>query len=192
MRRMVGDYPDATRRLRRRLDRPDQRRSRVSITGSTSAGRGSARPTAFHIGVMVNPGRREISTPRCGASNTRSRPAPSSRSRGRSSMRQTFERLYSENRRRAGIPILAGLWPFESVHRRRVHGQRSARRARALIRCSSACAARRTGRARLHGNRDCTEDAGRDPGMVQGVHLAAPAGRIDAALAVLDGISASG
>ncbi len=28
-------------------------------------------------------------------------------------------------------------------------------------------------------------------GMVQGVHIAAPAGRIDAALAVLDGISAS-
>ena len=74
----VGDYPDATAvfdvdsiGLTNVVDAAEPR-------ASTSAARRSAQPTAFHIGVAVNPTRRSTSTRRSGASSTRSRRAPSS------------------------------------------------------------------------------------------------------------------
>ena len=81
----VGDYPDATAvydvdsigltivvaRLNRGLD-----------IGEQPIGQ----PTAFHIGVALNPGR-TIWLRSFGASNTSCRRAPSSRSRNRSSTR---------------------------------------------------------------------------------------------------------
>ena len=44
------------RGVRRRLDRPDQRRRAAEPRAATSAARRSARRPAFHIGVSVNPG----------------------------------------------------------------------------------------------------------------------------------------
>ena len=109
----VGDYPDATAvfdvdsigltnvvaRLNRGLD-----------IGEQPIGQ----PTAFHIGVALNPGVARSARTSCGGSNTRSRRAPSSRSRSRCSTRPGSRSSCGGSAARA-IPILAGVMPLESL-----------------------------------------------------------------------------
>ena len=110
----VGDYPDATAvfdvdsigltnvvaRLNRGLD---------------IGGQPIGQPTAFHIGVAVNPGALEPRARRCGASSTRSRRAPSSRSPSRCSTPPSFARVPASGSAASRIPILAGIMPLESL-----------------------------------------------------------------------------
>ena len=104
--RIVGDYPDATG-----VFDVDSIGLTNVITrlnhGLDIGGQGIGAPTAFHIGVMVNPGAEDLDA-EIRRFELRSKPAPSSPSRVRSSMPPTFERLYKRIES-ARIPILAGV-----------------------------------------------------------------------------------
>jgi methionine synthase I (cobalamin-dependent)/5,10-methylenetetrahydrofolate reductase len=183
--RPVGDYPDATvvfdvdsigltnvvRRLNEGLD---------------IGGQAIGAPTAFHIGVHVNPGAEDLDNERrrfeykvaAGAEYAVTGPVFDL---------ETFERVY---RGIAGfeVPIVVGLWPFESalnaefmanevpgVHvpdhvleRMRKAPEGEAAVAEGIAIARELAAALRT--------------------MVQGVHVAVPSGRIEVALDVLDGL----
>jgi homocysteine S-methyltransferase len=186
--RMVGDYPDATAvydvdsigltnvitRLNRGLD---------------VGGQGIGAPTGFHVGVRVNPGAENLDSEvrrfeykvEAGAEFAVTRPVFDA---------ATFERLYRRIES-CGIPILAGVWPFGSLidaefMANEVPGVRVPEpvldRMRRAENAESAAA---------QGIAIARETITAIRGMVQGVHIAAPEGRIDAALAVLDGIAAS-
>ena len=110
----VGDYPDATAvydvdsigltnvvaRLNRGLD---------------IGGQPIGQPTAFHIGVALNPGALDPRRRSCGGSNTRSRRARSSRSRSRCSTRPAFARVPAADRRRAAFRSSPAIMPLESL-----------------------------------------------------------------------------
>ena len=144
----VGDYPDATARVRRRLDRPDQRRGPAQSRLRHRRAAASASRPGFHIGVAANPaalnldeelrrfalqgrGRRRV---RHHPAGVRCRGAPSASSRAS---------------RRTRFPILAGVLPLESAAARRIHGQRGAGRhdARRRARADAARRCRRAARA---------------------------------------------
>jgi methionine synthase I (cobalamin-dependent)/5,10-methylenetetrahydrofolate reductase len=186
--RMVGDYPDATAvfdvdsvGLTNVITRLNQ--------GLDIGGQGIGSPTAFHIGVMVNPGaenldfevRRFEYKVEAGAEFAITRPVFDA---------GTFERFYTRIAS-ARIPILAGLRPFESL----IDAEFMANEVPGVRVPDQVL-------DRMRGAKDGEEAAAqgiaiaRDTlvairGMVQGVHVAAPGGRIDAALAVLDGIGVS-
>jgi methionine synthase / methylenetetrahydrofolate reductase(NADPH) len=186
--RMVGDYPDATAvydvdsiGLTNVITRLNQ--------GLDIGGQGIGTPTGFHIGVRVNPGAESLDSEvrrfeykvEAGAEFAITRPVFDA---------ATFERLYKRIES-CGIPLLAGVWPFESlidaefmaneVPGVRVPDQVLERMRRA--RGPEAAAAEGIAIARETVNAIRT--------MVQGVHIAAAGGRINSALAVLDGIAAS-
>jgi homocysteine S-methyltransferase len=186
--RMVGDYPDATVvfdvdsvGLTNVITRLNQ--------GLDIGGQGIGAPTAFHIGVMVNPGAENLDAEvrrfeykvEAGAEFAITRPVFDA---------GTFERLYARIAS-AGIPVLAGLRPFESV----IDAEFMANEVPG-VRVPDQVLERMRGAKGAEGAVAQGIAIARDTlfairGMVQGVHLAAPAGHIDAALAVLDGISAS-
>ena len=183
--RSVGDYPDATAvfdvdsigltnvvaRLNHGLD----------IGGQPIGG-----PTAFHVGVQVNPGAEDLDAEvrrfeykvEAGAEFAVTKPVFDV---------ATFERFH-QRVARAGVPIIVGLWPFESVLNaefmaNEVPGVRvpdgvldRMRRAASpeAAAAEGIAIAREIGRALT--------------GAVQGVHVAAPSGRIAAALDVLTGL----
>ena len=185
--RMVGDYPDATAvfdvdsvGLTNVITRLNQ--------GLDIGGQGIGAPTGFHIGVMVNPGAENLDSEvrrfeykvEAGAEFAITRPVFDA---------GTFERLYARIES-AGIPILAGLRPFDSLidaefMANEVPGVRVPdpvlERMRAAKDAEAAAEGIAIARDTLLAIR----------GMVQGVHIGAPGGRIDAALAVLDGIGVS-
>jgi homocysteine S-methyltransferase len=183
--RSVGDYPDATAvfdvdsigltnvvaRLNRGLD---------------IGGQPLGRPTAFHIGVMVNPGaenpdaelRRFEYKVEAGAEFAITKPIFDVAG---------FERFMTRIEA-FRIPVLAGLWPFESVLNaefmaNEVPGvQVPDAMLERMHRAERADAAAAEGVA-------IAQDVGRAlRGLVQGVHVSAPSGRIEPALEVLDAI----
>ena len=183
--RSVGDYPDATAvfdvdsigltNVVARLNHG------VDIGGQPIGG-----PTAFHVGVQVNPGAEDLDQEihrfeykvEAGAEVVVTKPVFDV---------ATFERLHRRISA-AGVPIIVGLWPFESVLNaefmaNEVPGVRVPEavleRMRRLETPEAAAAegvaiAREVGRALK--------------GAVQGVHVAAPSGRVEAAIDVLDGL----
>jgi homocysteine S-methyltransferase len=183
--RSVGDYPDATAvfdvdsigltnvvaRLNRGLD---------------IGGQPLGRPTAFHIGVMVNPGaehpdaelRRFEYKVEAGAEFAITKPIFDVAG---------FERFMTRIKG-FRIPVLAGLWPFESVLNAEFMANEvpGVQVPDALLermhRAESADAAVAEGVAIAR------EVARALKGLVQGVHVSAPSGQIDAALQVLDAI----
>ena len=186
---MVGDYPDATAvfdvdsiGLTNVITRLNQ--------GLDIGGQGIGAPTAFHIGVMVNPGAENLDAEvrrfeykvEAGAEFAITRPVFDA---------GTFERLYARIES-AGIPVLAGLRPFESVHQRGVHGQRGARRSRARQVLERMRGAKDAEGAVAQGIAIARETLVAIRGMVQGVHLGRP-GRSHrcAPLTVLDGMRAA-
>ena len=186
--RMVGDYPDATAvydvdsiGLTNVITRLNQ--------GLDVGGQSIGTPTAFHIGVRVNPGAESLDAEvrrfeykvEAGAEFAVTRPVFDA---------ATFERLYRRIES-CGIPVLAGVWPFASLidaefMANEVPGVRVPDQILERMRQASDAEA-----AATQGIAIARETVNAIRGMVQGVHIAAPGGRIDAALAVLDGIAAS-
>ena len=137
----VGDYPDATAVVRRRLDRPDQRRAPAESAGSTSAASRSASPTALSHRRGRESRRAE---PRRGAAAlraTRSRRARSSRSPSRCSMSPELHAFLE----RVAAPRDSDPRRHHAARERaprRVHGQRGARACAFPTPSSSGCAGR--------------------------------------------------
>src|SRR6266545_4302159 len=186
--RIVGDYPDATG-----VFDVDSIGLTNVITrlnhGLDIGGQGIGTPTAFHIGVMVNPGAESLDAEvrrfeykvEAGAEFAITRPVFDA---------ATFERLYKRIES-ARIPILAGVRPFDSVidaefMANEVPGVRVPEQALERMR-----AAQDAETAFAQGIAIARETLIAIRGMVQGVHISAPGGRIDAALEVLEGIRVS-
>ena len=181
----VGDYPDATAvfdvdsigltNVVARLNR-----------GRDVGGQPIGAPTAYHIGVSVNPGapnleeelRRFEYKVEAGAEFVVTRPvfdlggvravsaaagggAPADRGRG-VSVRQR--------------------------QKRRIHGQRGARRPRAGRDPRPDAGGRRPRGRRRRGDRHRPRIARELKGMVQGLQVSTPSGNVEAALAVVDGL----
>jgi homocysteine S-methyltransferase len=183
--RSVGDYPDATAVFD--VDSIGLTNVVARLNhGLDIGGQPIGRPTGFHVGVQVNPGTEDLEAEirrfeykvDAGAEFAVTKPVFDA---------AAFERFYRrvENAR---IPILVGLWPFESVlnaefmanevpgvqvpqgvldRMRRTSGPDAAAAEGVAI-------ARETGRALR--------------GLVQGVHVAVPSDRIAAAFDVLAGL----
>ncbi len=186
--RIVGDYPDATG-----VFDVDSIGLTNVITrlnhGLDIGGQGIGTPTAFHIGVMVNPGAESLDAEvrrfeykvEAGAEFAITRPVFDA---------ATFERLYKRIES-ARIPILAGVRPFDSVidaefMANEVPGVRVPEQALERMR-----AAQDAETAFAQGIAIARETLIAIRGMVQGVHISAPGGRIAAALEVLEGIRVS-
>jgi len=186
--RMVGDYPDATAVFD--VDSVGLTNVITRLNhGLDIGGQGIGAPTAFHLGVMVNPGAENLDSEvrrfeykvEAGAEFAITRPVFDA---------ATFERLHARIAS-AGIPILAGLRPFESVidaefMANEVPGVRVPDQVLGRMR-----AAKDADAAAAQGIAIARDTLAAIRGLVQGVHLAAPGSRIDAALAVLDGIGVS-
>ena len=183
--RMVGDYPDATTVFD--VDSVGLTNVIARLNhGLDVGGQGIGTATAFHIGVMVNPGAEDLDSEvrrfeykvEAGAEFAITRPVYDA---------GTFERLYKRIES-ARIPILAGVLPFESVvdaefMANEVPGVRVPDQVLERMR-----GAKDADAASAQGIAIARDALIAVRGMVQGVHIAAPGGRIDAALAVLDGI----
>jgi len=183
--RMIGDYPDATVVFDVDSVGLTNVISRLNH-GLDIGGQAIGEPTAFHVGVMVNPGAENLDSEirrfeykvEAGAEFAITRPVfdPA-----------TFERLYKRIES-AGIPILAGLWPFNSV----LNAEFMANEVPGVLVPESVLermhAARDREAATATGIAIARETLLAIRGMVQGVHVAAPGGRIDAALAVLENV----
>src|ERR1043165_2207435 len=183
--RMLRDYPDATVvfdvdsvGLTNVITRLNQ--------GLDIGGQAIGAPTAFHTGVMVNPGAEDLDSEirrfeykvEAGAEFAFTRPVFDA---------ATFERLY-RRLESARIPVLVGLRPFESVidaefMANEVPGVRVPDQGLERMRSATGADA-----AAVQGIAIARETLIALRGMVQGVHIAAPGGHIDAALTVLDGI----
>jgi methionine synthase / methylenetetrahydrofolate reductase (NADH) len=186
--RMVGDYPDATA-----VYDVDSIGLTNVITrlnhGLDIGGQGIGTPTGFHIGVRVNPGAESLDSEvrrfeykvEAGAEFAITRPVFDA---------ATFERLYKRIES-CGIPLLAGVWPFETLidaefMANEVPGVRVPDQVLERMRRADGAEA-----AAAQGIAIARETVNAIRTMVQGVYIAAPGGRIDSALAVLDGIAAS-
>ena len=183
--RTVADYPDATTvfdvdsvGLTNVITRLNQ--------GLDIGGQGIGDPAAFHLGVMVNPGAEDLDAEvrrfeykvEAGAEFAITRPVFDG---------ATFERLHTRIAS-AKIPILVGVWPFESVTdaefmANEVPGVRVPDQVLERMRGAGT-----DDEASMRGIAIARETVVAVRGLVQGVHIAVPAGRVDAALAVLDGI----
>ena len=180
----VGDYPDATAvfdvdsigltnvvsRLNRGLD---------------IGGQPIGSPTSFHIGVQVNPGAEDLESEirrfeykvEAGAEFAVTKPIFDL---------GTFERFFKRIES-ARLPLIIGLWPFESV----LNAEFMANEVPG-VRVPDAVLARMR---RLEGPEAAVAEGvaiAREvgcqlKGTVQGVHVAAPSGRVESALEVLAG-----
>ena len=182
--RPVGDYPDATavfdvdsigltnvvRRLNEGLD----------IGGQTIGA-----PTGFHIGVHLNPGAENLDNEirrfdykvAAGAEFAVTGPIFDL---------PTFERLHKRIEG-SGVPIVVGLWPFESA----MNAEYMANEVPGVVVAEPVLermrAAERSGHAAAEGAAIARELLSALKGTVQGVHIAVPAGGLGAALEVLEG-----
>ena len=175
----VGDYPDATAvfdvdsigltnvvaRLNRGLD-----------IGEQPIGQ----PTAFHIGVAVNPGAHRPGGRESGGSNTRSRRAPSSRSPSRSSTPPDSRTSCSGLAARASRSLPA-IMPLESLR----HAEFMANEVPG-VRVPEAVVERMrraetAGRAAAEGVAIARELVAEIRPLVQGLQISTAAGAVDAA-----------
>jgi methionine synthase / methylenetetrahydrofolate reductase(NADPH) len=183
--RSVGDYPDATAVFDVDSIGLTNVVSRLN-SGLDVGGQAIGVPTAFHVGVMVNPGAENLDAEirrfeykvEAGAEFAVTRPVFDA-----AGFEQFARRIEG-----AKIPLLVGLWPFESVLNaefmanevpgvtvpdaviERMHRAESADAAAA----EGIAIARELGRA--------------VKGLVQGIYVSAPSSRVDAVLGVLEGI----
>ena len=183
----VGDYPDATAVFDVDSIGLTNVVSRLNH-GCDVGGQPIGAPTAFHIGVSVNPAALE---PRRGAAAVRLQ------GRGRRRVRRDAAGL----RRRAAssaflkrieparLPIVAGVFPFESARNAEFMANEVPGRPRAGGAArADAARRRRTDAAAAEGIAIAREIAPALRGAVQGIQVSTPSGNIDAALAVLDGL----
>ncbi len=183
--RSVGDYPDATAVFDVDSIGLTNVVSRLN-SGLDVGGQAIGVPTAFHVGVMVNPGAENLDAEirrfeykvEAGAEFAVTRPVFDLAG---------FERFVRRTEG-AKIPLLAGLWPFESV----LNAEFMANEVPGVTvpdaviermhRAESADAAAAEGIAIAR------ELARAVRGLVQGVYVSSPSSRIEAALGVLEGI----
>jgi methionine synthase / methylenetetrahydrofolate reductase(NADPH) len=183
--RSVGDYPDATAVFDVDSIGLTNVVSRLN-SGVDVGGQPIGSPTAFHIGVMVNPGAENLDSEikrfeykvEAGAEFAVTRPVFDI-----GSVERFYKRIES-----ARIPVLVGLWPFESVLNAEFMANEvpgvavPAMVLERMHRAESADAAAAEGIA-------IAREVGRAvKGLVQGVHISAPSSRVEAVLDVLDGI----
>ncbi|MGH9257496.1 MAG: bifunctional homocysteine S-methyltransferase/methylenetetrahydrofolate reductase [Vicinamibacterales bacterium] len=186
--RMVGDYPDATAVFDVDSIGLTNVVSRLNH-GLDIGGQAIGSPTAFHVGVQVNPGAEALDNEvrrfeykvEAGAEFAVTKPVFDV---------GTFERFFRRIES-ARLPIIVGLWPFESVLNaefmaNEVPGVRvpdAVLERMRRVQSPEAAAAEGVAIAREIG---CALK-----GVVQGTHVAAPSGRIEAALDVLTGVQAA-
>jgi len=178
----VGDYPDAT--LVFDVDSVGLANvvSRLNH-GFDIGGQVIGAPTAFHVGVMINVGADDLDAEvrrfeykvEAGAEFAVTRPVfdPAA-----------FERLHKRIAS-AGLPILAGIWPFDSAR----EAEFMANEVPGVVVPDAVLARMRTvgaDMAAAEGVAIARETLSAIRGLVDGVHVTAPGGRIDAALAVLE------
>jgi homocysteine S-methyltransferase len=186
--RMVGDYPDATAVFD--VDSVGLTNVVTRLNhGLDIGGQAIGTPTAFHVGVMVNPGAENLDAEirrfeykvEAGAEFAITRPVFDVR---------TFERLYTRIES-ARIPIVVGLWPFDSV----INAEFMANEVPGVIVPEQVVNRMRTAQdgdaALAQGIAIARETLQAVRSTVQGVHVGAPSGRIETVLAVLDGVAAS-
>jgi methionine synthase / methylenetetrahydrofolate reductase(NADPH) len=182
--RSVGDYPDATAvfdvdsigltnvvsRLNRGLD---------------IGGQAIGNPTAFHVGVQVNPGAEDLDAEirrfeykvEAGAEFAVTKPVFDI---------ATFERLFKRIES-ARVPVIVGLWPFESVLNaefmaNEVPGVSVPEAVLKRMRCASSTEGAAAAGIAIARELGCALKS-----TIQGVHVAAPSGRVEAALEVIAG-----
>ena len=182
--RSVGDYPDATAVFDVDSIGLTNVVSRLNH-GRDIGGQAIGSPTAFHVGVHVNPGAENLDREirrfeykvEAGAEFAITNPVFDV---------ATFERLFARIES-ARLPILVGLWPFESV----LNAEFMANEVPGVSVPDAVLA-----RMRQAGDADAAAAEGiaiaREvgcalKGVVQGVHLATPSGGIEPALEVLTG-----
>ena len=186
--RTVGDYPDATAVFD--VDSVGLTNVVTRLNhGLDIGGQAIGTPTAFHVGVMVNPGAENLDAEirrfeykvEAGAEFAITRPVFDV---------QTFERLYTRIES-ARIPIIVGLWPFDSV----INAEFMANEVPGVIVPDQVVNRMRTAQdgdaALAQGIAIARETLQAVRSTVQGVHVGAPSGRIETVLAVLEGIAAS-
>jgi homocysteine S-methyltransferase len=181
----VGDYPDATAifdvdsiGLTNVVSRLNQ--------GSDVGGQPIGRPTAFHIGVSINPSatnlddelRRFEYKVEAGAEFVLTRPVFDV---------AAFER-FARRIESAKLPVVTGIFPFESVRNAEFMANEvpGVRVPEALV--ERMRRADRAGSAEAEGVAIAREVALALKGGVQGIQVSTSSGNVDAALAVLDGL----
>jgi homocysteine S-methyltransferase len=183
--RLVADYPDATTVFD--VDSVGLTNVITRLNhGLDIAGQGIGDPAEFHLGVMVNPGAEDLDAEvrrfeykvEAGAEFAITRPVFDA---------ATFERLHKRIAS-AGIPLLVGVWPFPNVidaefMANEVPGIRVPDQVLDRMR-----RARSDDEASAQGIAIARETLGAVRNLVQGVQIAVPGERIEAALAVLEGI----
>ena len=182
--RPVGDYPDGT--VVFDVDSIGLTNVVTRLNhGLDIGGQAIGSPTAFHIGVQVNPGAEDLENEirrfeykvEAGAEFAVTKPIFDL---------DTFERLYKriESSR---LPLLVGLWPFESV----LNAEFMANEVPGVSVPEGVIdrmrRAEQAGGAEQEGVAIARELGCALKGIVQGVRIAAPSGRIEAALDVLAG-----
>ena len=181
----VGDYPDATAVFD--VDSIGLTNVVARLNhGSDVGGQAIGAPTAFHIGVSINPAAHNLDEElrrfeykvEAGAEFVITRPVFDV---------GAFERLLKRIDH-AKLPVIAGVFPFESARNAEFMANEvpGVRVPEALVdrmrRADGAAAAAQEGIAIAHGI------ALELRGAVQGVQVSTPAGDADAALTVLDGL----
>jgi homocysteine S-methyltransferase len=183
--RSVGDYPDATAVFDVDSIGLTNVVSRLN-SGLDVGGQAIGAPTAFHIGVMVNPGAENLDAEirrfeykvEAGAEFAVTRPVFDLAG---------FER-FVRRVEGARIPLLIGLWPFESV----LNAEFMANEVPGVTVPDAVIERmRRTGSAEAAADEGIT--IARELGcaakeLVQGVYVSAPSSRTEAVLGVLHGI----
>jgi homocysteine S-methyltransferase len=183
--RSVGDYPDATAVFD--VDSIGLTNVVTRLNhGLDIGGQAIGSPTGFHIGVQVNPGAEDLESEvrrfdykvEAGAEYAITKPVFDL---------ATFERLYKRIEG-ARVPLIVGLWPFESV----LNAEFMANEVPGVSVPEPILKRMRgagDGKAAAEEGVAIARELGSAlKGTIQGVHVAAPNGRVEAALDVLAGL----
>jgi homocysteine S-methyltransferase len=186
--RMVGDYPDATAVFDVDSIGLTNVVSRLNH-GLDIGGQAIGSPTAFHVGVQVNPGAEDLDSEirrfeykvEAGAEFAVTKPVFDV---------GTFERFFRRVES-ARLPIILGLWPFESVLNAEfmAHEVPGVRVPQGILERMRRTASPEA--AAAEGVAIAREVGCALKGVVQGTHVAAPSGRVEAALEVLAAVQAT-
>ena len=183
--RSVGDYPDATAVFDVDSIGLTNVVARLN-SGLDVGGQPIGTPTGFHIGVMVNPGAESLDSEirrfeykvEAGAEFAVTRPVFDV-----AGLERFTRRIEG-----ARIPLLVGLWPFESV----LNAEFMANEVPGVTVPEAVLARMRHtdgGDAAAAEGIAIAREVGRAvKGLVQGVHIAAPSSHVEAVIDVLDGL----
>lgn len=178
----VGDYPDATAVFDVDSIGLTNVVSRLN-KGLDVGGQSIGSPTALHIGVMVNPGADDLEAEvrrfeykvEAGAEFAVTTPIFDV---------ATFERLF-KGIERLGVPVIVGLWPFESV----LNAEFMANEVPGVSVPEAVVARmRRAGDPAAEGVAIAREIGAAVTGVAQGAYISAPSARLDLTVQVIEGL----